>query len=581
MNDEHNAVKSKASSFNIHHSSFAADSSSHKKQFLTSPYRLEQLASLALAISVLVFLGMSFQTLYQFPVPDSYRWYGDETQTWMLLGWKNLFAHGKLIVPIGLESMLERSPGLFLGSSWFPALWYGLPQLLAPSHVDPVSIGRTVTFVFALLTLLVIGFTCYRLKISASLTALCIALIATTRTFTFASHSARYDMITGFAVTAFIAFFAVRAQNSSPPSRTCSRSFAFFLGFAALMAAFIVSPHTGMLLLLPVMFIASYFGVIRNIWNFFSLLTGAITAFAMLAGAYLAANHNLVLAGLTMGDNQASSYLDHLPVLHFFSRNAQVHQLGPKLYYLLHEAPTFVIVLPLILLSAIALFMRKVQHASTFVLTACLAGVLFGAAFLQNTLPYYLSYYVPLAGLTFAAHANEWRKFPWLPPLTTVVSFAVVVGIFAIGIPELDHAGQIGKHIDDTNIAAIHTAIEIVKRDWEPNVTKPLILAQGPAVHELLRDTTVRVMSESFIFFPLPRERNQPLQTTDSVFAHAGVAYAIDYNKPMTSEYEMAVRRGTPIFSRIGPLLDRTVDYFQDSTIEIDTLTLYRINSHP
>jgi hypothetical protein len=112
-------------------------------------------------------------------------------------------------------------------------------------------------------------------------------------------------------------------------------------------------------------------------------------------------------------------------------------------------------------------------------------------------------------------------------------------------------------------------------------VTKPLVFAQGPAIHELLRDTNIRVMSESFIFFPLPQERNQPLQTTDSVFSHARVAYVLDYNKPMTSEYETAVRRGTPIFSRIGPLIDRSVDYFHDSTSEIDTLTLYRMNIRP
>ena len=345
----------------------------YKKESLTPsiPRRLEGLAMLMLAIAVLMFLARSFQTLYQFPVPDTYRWYGDETQTWMLLGWKNLLAHGRLIVPIGLESMLEQSPGLFLGSSWFPAVWYGLPQLLAPSHVDPVSIGRTVTFAFALLTLLVIGFTAYYLKISASMTVLSLALIATTRTFTFASHSARYDMITGFTVTAFIAFFAVRVQNSSPNRLTCSRSFAFLLGFAALMAGFTISPHAGTLLFLPTIFIVWYFGALRNVWNFLALFTGAIAAFAVLAGAYLAANDHFALAGITAGDNQANSYLSHLPVLRLFSRNAQLHQLSAKLYYLWHEARAFAIVLPLIAPSEIALLVRKQRHTNTLFLTMC------------------------------------------------------------------------------------------------------------------------------------------------------------------------------------------------------------------
>ena len=574
---------SETSSLNIQHS-FRRDGpdTMHKKKtlMLSVPQRLEGLAVVVLAIAALMCLGMSAHTLFQFPVPDTYRWYGDETQTWMLLGWKNLLLHGRLIIPFALESRLQYPPGLLLGSSWFTALWYGLPQLLAPPSVDPVTTGRTVSFCFAIATLAIIGLAGYRLKLSASITTFAMVLLVATRAFTFASHSARYDMITGFSVTAFIAFFAVLLDsNSSDDSQEhrlqCSPRFAFWLGLVALLAWLTISPHTGALLFLPTMFIAWYFGAFRTVRNAIALVAGMAIAFAALAVVYLAANHHLVLTGIVSGDNQANSYLQHLPILRLFSWSAERHQLGAKLYYLWHEAPAFSIALPLIALSEVGLLLRRNPHRPTLFLTICLGWVLLSGAILQSTLPYYASYFLPLAALTLAAHAHEWTKEAWLHPLIAVASIAVTVEIFAFWLPELGNAGRMGKRIDDANIAAVQAAIEQASRNWEPGAEHPLILAQGPAIHELLRDTTIRIMSEAFLFFPLRPE------SPDSVIARADVNYILDYDKPMTPEYERAVRKWKPVFSRSGPLLDRTLNYFHDTASELDTLTLYQVDSLP
>ncbi|HEY3874975.1 MAG TPA: hypothetical protein VGM92_05835, partial [Candidatus Kapabacteria bacterium] len=223
--------------------------------------QLEGLAIVVLSIVTLIFLAMSGHTLYDFPVPDSYRWYGDETQTWMLLGWKNLLLHGKMIVPVALESTLTQSPGLFLGSSWFTAIWYGVPLILAPTHVDPVTVGRTVSFVIGLITLGTMAYTGYKLGVFSSILALAIALIVTTRAFTFASHSARYDIITTFAVLAFISFFALRVAHGNGSTRRQGTRFAFWYGLAGLLVLLTISPHVSVLLFFPVIFIAWYFGL--------------------------------------------------------------------------------------------------------------------------------------------------------------------------------------------------------------------------------------------------------------------------------------------------------------------------------
>jgi hypothetical protein len=69
------------------------------------------------------------------------------------------------------------------------------------------------------------------------------------------------------------------------------------------------------------------------------------------------------------------------------------------------------------------------------------------------------------------------------------------------------------------------------------------------------------------------------LESTDSAIARADVNYIIDYHKPMTPEYDRAIRKWKPIFSRTGPLLDRTLNYFHDTTSELDTLTMYQVDS--
>ncbi len=573
--------ESDSSSFNIQHSSLPDTMHKKKTLMLSVPERLEGLAALILAIATLFFLAMSAHTLYHVPVPDSYRWYGDETLTWMLLGWKNLLAQGRLIVPIDLQSALLHPPGLLLGSSWFSALWYGLPQLLFPPHFDPVSIGRTVSFGFGIVTLIVIGLVGYRRKFSASITIFSIALLCATRAFTFASHSAQYDMITGFAVMAFIAFFAVRAGDdfSNRPRR--DSRFAFWFGLATLLTGLTISPHVGALLFLPAIFIAWYFGAFRTIGNALALLAGACVAFAALVLAYVLANHNLVIIGIAAGNNQANSYLQHIPILHLFSRSAERHQLGAKLYYLWHEAPAFTFVLPLLMISEIILLLKQQHpsrtpdgrsHAATLFLTISLALVLLGGAVFESTLPYYVSYFLPLAALTLAAHASEWSGGVWLRHLVAMASLVVIAAIFAFWLPELSNAGMIGKRIDDANTAAVEAAIEQASRNWPPGV-HPLILAQAPAVHELLRDTGIRVMTEAFLFFPLRSE------SPDSVIAHAHVNYILDYDKPMTPGYERAVRKWKPIFSRSGPLLDRTLDYFHDTASELDTLTMYQVDT--
>ncbi len=553
----------------------------HKKRtlVLSVPTRLEGLAAVLLALAALVFLGMSAHALYQFPTPDSYRWYGDETIAWMLLGWKHMIAHGQLTVPIALGSTLIHPPGLLLGSPWLTAFVYGLPEILMPPQFDPVSIGRTVSFIVALATIVLIGWAGFRLKWTASITILVIALLAALRAFTFASHSARYDIITGFAVLAFVIFFAIRVGERFWERPRRDANFAFWFGLTWVLLAITVSPHADALLLLPAILVAWYFGLLDKIRNVLSLFAGAIIGIALLAILYLAINHHLDLMGIAAGGNRAGGYLQHLPVMKLFSWPAQRHQLGVKLFYLWREAPPFTIILPLIAASEFLLLLRRQCHPVTLFLTICLACVLAGAAFLQSALPYYLSHFLPLAAATFGAHLHEWTRDEapssmWLRPIVAILSLVIIAEIFGLWLPELSNAGRMGKRLDEANTAAVEAAMEFASRTWPPGTGHPVVLAQAPAVHELLRDTSLRVMSEAFLFFPL-----HPGAPVDSVIREQHVNYILDYNKPITAEYDRVVHSEQPVFQRVGQLLDRTVDYFHDTASELDTLTMYEVDT--
>lgn len=554
----------------------------HKKGTLTPsiPHRLEGLAVLMLAISVIIFLGMSMHTLYQFPVFDGYRWYGDES--WSMIAWKNLISHGRMIVPFALGSQLLSSPGLLLGSPWIAAVIYGTPQLLSHAGEDAVNIGRVASLSIGIVALLFLGWTCYRLQIRNAVAICAIAILATSRSFTFATHSARYDILTGFALLAFVGVLAMMLHSNGRDQIGRSTNIimkCFLISASGVVISFTISPHLEAMMPLIILYAGWRFGALRR-WNataaFFG---GGVLAMIALIALYAIPNHTFSFTSGISSDNQFGSVLNNLPILHLFSWSAQRHQLWAKGFYLCHEAPLFAFLVPLVIISEGGLILLKRPHSVTAFVTACLALALLVALFVQSTLPYYLIHVLPLATLAFALHLQHWSKPAWTMPVIALVSLALSTAIWLQWIPDLGRAGRIGNHVGEANTAAIQAAIEEVSRDWEPSGPKPLILAQGPAIHELLRDTAIRVMSESFLFFPIRHEGNPLVDLPDSVMSRAGVQYILDYNKPMTVGYEMAVRRWEPVFTRVGPLLDCTLDYFRDSLSEIDTLTLYQVDT--
>jgi hypothetical protein len=143
-------------------------------------------------------------------------------------------------------------------------------------------------------------------------------------------------------------------------------------------------------------------------------------------------------------------------------------------------------------------------------------------------------------------------------------------------VPQSLAERRIGVRITINNMAAVQSALEHINRSWNDTTRKPLVLAQGPALHEVLRDTNIDLMSEGFLFFPEKQE------SPSEVMRRLKVDYVIDYHHPMSSAYETAVTTlGRRVFTRGGELLDRSCDYTMDACQSFDTLSLYQIFPAP
>src|ERR1019366_3371045 len=187
-------------------------------------------AYIALVASLAVF-GMQLRTLYTVPVFDAARWGGDETG--LMREFVHQAQHGVLIYP---ESFGEpvRTNGVLAGSMWGNAVIYGVPGIIFSPRFDYVSIGRTVTAILALLLIGSLYFIARSLKISSILSAALVLLMVLSQGFVWATHSTRYDLLTGLVLIWYCYYLST---IKLPSSRQL-----FFAGFIGI-SSICFSPH--------------------------------------------------------------------------------------------------------------------------------------------------------------------------------------------------------------------------------------------------------------------------------------------------------------------------------------------------
>jgi hypothetical protein len=524
--------------------------------------RLQKILTILLIAMAAVLFAMQLRSLFIFPQPNSFRWFGDET--WLMTEAVHQITSGLVRYPLAIGSTLEHGKGLALSMTWLSALLYGLPALIV-GH-NPVAVGRIVTAVFAM-GLLSLLYGCSRsLGASQFASAFGVMLLVSTRSFFFASHSARPDLLAGFIVLVFVTLCVKLAQNGK------EFGVGWWFGYGAIIVFLSISSSIHLLTLLgPVaLFFFWRFGGLRQ-WNYAaSAIAGAGAMAAILIAVYYGTTGTLTLFSSSTGPAQFQDVLSSIPIRRPFSRSVQVANIIIRFKQFLSEAPQ-IFLLP-ILLPLIWRRASDVRH--TFVIASFIVIVswlLFEGAEIN-----YLMHLLPLLflGLALAATVVLER---WNP--VVIASFTGIAILFSIfSFHDSSNAFFAASDIDQSNKANIHAIEANIATNWH-GTGKPRVLTEPISLDRLSQDTNIEVMTDHFISFPL---RPWPI---DSFFKQEHVNYAVLYNSPVYPKnrgrddpfYQDIMRSGRLIASYVGTGGDMGRNYFGHSNWQ-DTLFLFQLS---
>jgi hypothetical protein len=514
---------------------------------------------LTLATAVVM---LQLRSLYSTPIPDSYLWWGDES--WLMIEFRTQILDGVFRHPFALGSSLNHGSGFILGNMWISALLYGIPSAIVDT-MDIVLLGRTITALFAFTLLIALFAIIKRATLDRHLALVCVILLVTSRSFLFTSHSARYDILNALAILIGV-FVLLRLSR-----RRITQREAAIVGFIA-AASMLVTIHVTLSLFIAAAFTV-YFSSEQR-WKSFGLFCGGAATFVILLAliSYVRAQSSLFGSGT--GGSFALNIHD-IPGLRFYSRSVQFANASQKAITLTNFGLGFVIIIGVLVLTVILQFVRnrfplRISKSISIMLLALVSWFELESAAPTS----YLIYILPVLALAVALAAK--RFIPEAIRMWAALPVALVLTGFAFKDMPGPH-GQ-GYRIMTANYQAVGAALDqMPERD---SGSKPLVLAFNPAVHEILRDTTVRLMTTHFIEFP------NTFDAPDSVIRREGVRYVLLYRSAVKPGYmrevgpitEAASRLGTPIWERAGYFTDIGRTYFSKQLGPPDTIRLYRLH---
>jgi hypothetical protein len=535
---------------------------------------------MVIAVAIVILLFAQARLLYNFPQPDSSRWWGDETG--QMLELRTELQDGFARIPTGLGSSVAITNGLVRGNSWLAAAIYGIPAIVFSGAADLVTIGRTVTFLIALLLLVVMYAVLRTLRVPMLLALAALLLLVSTRSFFFASHAARLDMAAGLAVLAFASYLASRYEQFRDGHWIPSVRWYFSYGIVLVIFA-TLSIHLVTLLGSFTVYMLWRFRSYRNPSALFGAAGGAVLALAVLLLFYVFSGAPFSLFGPSSASNQFQSVASGLPILRPFSRSVQTANILERLHGLWSEAPAFLALL------GFAIVFRRVAHKispASFreqwitgaAMTIALAWLLF-----QSPALYYYLQVLPLFIIAIMLSLSR----QWKSSRISILSLASLsILLCFLGVHDTLRAGVLARTIERDNHAALSDALKFIESEPKSNrKEKPLVLAQNPGIAWLEHERNIRLMTAHLVGFP---RSNAPVSM---VLQQLGVNYIIlyaSYNGTIYSDDYHTLRPiadsfGTVLFRKPGTLFDVHRDYFSEKalndTTPMDTLILYKLSS--
>jgi hypothetical protein len=522
---------------------------------------LQRSLSIVLAILLGIVLAIQASSLFVLPVPDSIRWFGDES--WLMSEAIATVETGELHHPLALSSTLAEPKGLFLiNTPWLRTLVYGVPAFLAFPASNPVDTGRLVSFIIGLITLASLVYLVRRRTGDFTL-ALCAALLlASSQAYLFASHSARFDVLTGLIVLLVGAWVTSNrfASSSSAKQIALLAGVCLFLAIGLPVHLYFHLIGLGMLAL-------ALNGRWRDkrTWIGMGLAVAAASGLAMLL-QFVITGHASIWDP-TSHQAEIGDVSRDIPILKLFSLSSQLSVLDKNASLMWDEAPW--------LFAAIPIFIWAIAKRSSHIAIAAMISLVVWY-FLQRPHPAYLAHVVPLCAfaaiLVYDQVVGKIRR--------SRIALAVAVALLAmLNISFLLEAYANGQELTKRS----RLALVALSSKMERSKGKPLVLVEASVTKHFLSDTSIRLMTTHFQFFPKQKE------SIEATMKRNGVDYAILFNTANYGYDRNAIdplvrtiqNNGDLIGSMSGAYFDIGRDYSTrtggQAPLTTDTILLYKM----
>ncbi|MDP4199430.1 MAG: hypothetical protein Q8922_09880 [Bacteroidota bacterium] len=518
----------------------------------------EDLIFFGLLLAASALLMFELTSLFVAPIADSYLWWGDES--WLMTEFRTQMLTGVFRHPYALSSSLAHGSGLIFGNMWLTAALYGLPATLAKSS-DVVMIGRTVTALLSV-TLAFVLYECIRKLSGERLLALFgVIVLVTSRSFLLTSHSARYDILSALAILVGVAM-AMMHLHIHIGKRSA------FLAGLSIAATLLISVHVVLALGLAALVVVHVRSQAKA-WSTGLFLLGVATIGIIL---YLL-SHIIGIPSVNTTSGSFALNIHDIPALRLFSRSVQIANLLQRWSTITSFAFGYVILAALVLLLTVVRGIRKSGRLNIPAWTWLIVIVLLSWLELESAAPTsYLIYILPVLSLGIALTLKATTSKGIASSIVVLCSAAM----FYFAFHDSWQARKNGLLLTRANDDAIGAASAEIEQD----TTHPLVLAFNPAVHRLMTDSAIRLMTTHFIEFPIS------IVPVDSILRSEHVRYVLVYRSALKPDYmrevepitNAAKRAGTLVWERTSAILtDVGRSYFDTSMSGHDTLRVYKI----
>ncbi len=527
--------------------------------------RSEEWIFFALLALVTLLVMLELLSLYSTPVPDSYLWWGDES--WLLLEFRTQMLTGIFRHPYALGSSLAQGSGMIFGNMWIPALFYGIPAaLVSPVAMDIVLLGRTVTAIFAFTLLVALFEIAQRLTSDRVLAMFSVLLLVTSRSFLLTSHSARYDILSALAI--IVGVYVLLCYGT----KWTRARHAAVVGFLT-CATLLITIHVTLALALAAYVTVVYQARGSRLKSLLAFAGGGAAFVLLLIG--ITALRGQPIVGRAWNGSFALNLHD-IPALRIYSRSVQTANLLQRWGTLQKFGLGYILAFAVIVILAVIQFARKAVRwkmgwSVATLLIVFLSWLEFESAAPTSYLIYMLPVLALLAALAMKRLSSEAIR-NWI-----ILGLGVVLSVIAIaGMPG---AHGKGYQLLSSNYQAVGAALDQIEQ--ADSSSHPLVLAFNPAVHEVLRDTNVRLMTTHFVEFSMGT------LNVDSVLQAEHVNYALVYLSALKPDYMREVgpimtvlrKTATPLWERVGYFTDIGRSYFDSRLGAPDTIRLYRLHN--